>query len=243
MVRALLATLVVLAAVATGCGSSEPSVQLEGGTDAAGGKAMVFSATTDEKLASEKGGLFAVELRGIDADSANASFDAPDYVDVNRCIKSPCAWTVAPDKAGAYKFKAVLIDLRSDKATSGSDPVELTWTAPTRPREIKLFVNGTTPPTWPLVGGDDYSDFPTGPMNVEATWSTDVQGTGYYVRISVGNRVYAKCSTGTSCRVPEPVPLAVEKLVSWVVQLRTTQGDKVAGGFRVCLEGEKPKAA
>jgi hypothetical protein len=36
--------------------------------------------------------------------------------------------------------------------------------------------------------------------------------------------------------VPGNVPLAKNDLMSWTVQLLTTKGDKVADGFKVCLD-------
>jgi hypothetical protein len=108
---ASLAAPAVVVAVAAGCGSSKPPVQLEGDTNAAGGKALVLRATTKKRLALETGGLYALELRGIDADSANASFDKPEYVE-QRCVSQPCEWTVVPAKAANYDFKAFLIDLQ-----------------------------------------------------------------------------------------------------------------------------------
>ncbi|HEX4323676.1 MAG TPA: hypothetical protein VHZ77_03485, partial [Gaiellaceae bacterium] len=78
-----------------------------------------------------------------------------------------------------------------------------------------------------------------GPMQAEARWTTDASGTGYYVTISIGNKVYARCSTGTTCPVPQKLPLGVGDEVSWTLQLMTTKGKKVADGFKVCLEGVK----
>ena len=152
-----------------------------------------------------------MELRGINSDSDDGSFDQPGYVSETRCILSPCEWTVVPAKASTYEFKAFLIDPRNDKVGGESDSVKLDWAAPPRPQAIKLFVNGETPPTTPLTD-DDYSKFPAGPLQVEAKWTTDASGTGYYVKISADNRVYARCSTGTSCRVPGKVPLADNRL-------------------------------
>ena len=234
--RASLAALAVVVAVAAGCGSSKPPpVQLEGGTESTGGKAIVLSASTDKPLASQLHGVYAVELRGIDKGTSGASFDKPSYVDKTRCVLSPCEWTLAPAKASTYEFKAFLVDLSNGTDAGESDSVKLDWSAPPRPEAIKLFVNGKTPPTTPLTG-EDYSKFPAGPQQVEAKWTTDASDTGYYVMISVGDKVYAHCSTGTSCPVPGDVPLAKNDLMSWTVQLLTTKGDKVADGFKVCLD-------
>jgi hypothetical protein len=237
MGRASLATIaVVVAAAAAGCASSKPSVQLAGGTEAAGGKALVLAASTDEKLVTERGGRHVVELRAIDADSEGASFDDPQYVDKHQCVVKPCEWTVVPAKAGTYEFKAFLVDFKSSETAGESDAMNLTWSAPPKPDAIQLYVNGKTPPATPL-GEDEYTEFPQGPMQVEARWTTDATDTGYYLKISVGAREYARCSTGTSCRVPEAVPLAADQELSWKVELLTTKGDKLVNGFNVCLEG------
>lgn len=37
--------------------------------------------------------------------------------------------------------------------------------------------------------------------------------------------------------VPKQVGLSAGQEVSWVVQLMTSQGNKVAGGFKTCLKG------
>jgi hypothetical protein len=236
MARVSLAAIAVVVAAATGCGSSTPAVHLEGGTDAADGKAIVLSASTDAKLASQQGGVHGLELRGIDADSGDASFDEPDYVDKTRCALSPCEWTVVPAKAATYEFKAFLVDVVKESGDVGeSNSVKVDWAAPPRPEAIKLFVNGKAPPTAPL-DGDLYTKFPAGPLRVEAKWAGDARGTGYYVKISQGAKAYARCSTGTSCRVPGTVPLGTKDLMEWKVELLTTKGDRLAGGFRVCLE-------
>jgi hypothetical protein len=234
----------VVVAAAAGCGSGGKSaVQLEVTTKPAGGKALVFTASTNKKLASQKGGLYALELRGIDTDSAGASFDHPGYIDPNRCIGgSTCQWTVVPAKAARYEFKVFLLDYVHDNTAGESNAVKLRWAAPPRPAAIKLFVNGKTPPSVSLAA-DHYSDFPAGPMQVEAKWTTDARDTGYYVRISVDGRVYARCSTGTACPVSQRLPLNVGNEVSWMLELVTTRGNKVVGGFKVCLEGAKKQKA
>src|SRR5262249_10766121 len=161
---------------------------------------LVLRATTDKRLALETGGLYALELRGIDTDSDNASFDKPEFLE-QRCVAQPCEWTVVPAKAANYDFKAFLIDLRGNKAAGESNAVKRDGTAPPGPQATGLSVNGKAPPKTPM-GADDYSDFPAGPMSVEAKWKTDAGPTGYYVKISTDDKVYARCFTGTSCRVP-----------------------------------------
>ena len=93
----------------------------------------------------------------------------------------------------------------------------------------------------PLVGGgDNYHDFATGAMRVEARWTGDVRPAGYYVVISMlepKERDYVTCSVGTSCVVPAKVPLLVNEEMSWSVRMLTKNGNKLVSGFRVCLTG------
>lgn len=239
-----LVSVAVVVAVTAGCGgSSKPAaqfprvVQLEVDTKSTGGKALVLSASTNRELTSKKGTLYALELRGIDADSGDASFDHPTYVHPDRCVGGRgCEWTVVPDKAATYEYEAFLLDYVHNNTAGESNPVRTKWTAPPRPESIKLLVNGKTPPSLPL-NADHYSDFPAGPMQVEAKWTTDARGPGYYVKISDDFAVTARCSVGTSGRVPKKVPLKVGQGDSWVLQLMTAQGDKVAGGFKTCVKG------
>lgn len=37
--------------------------------------------------------------------------------------------------------------------------------------------------------------------------------------------------------MPKKIPLPVGEETSWVVQLNTTKGNKVTGGFKTCLKG------
>jgi hypothetical protein len=236
----------VLVITASACGSSKPGsskpaaskagVELASDTQATGGKALFFTASTGKKL-SQAGGYYAVELRGVDLKRPQrATYGRPDYLDRHRCVEKPCEWTVIPKAASTYGFRAFLIDLRSNKSAGESTPVEVAWAAPPRPHALRLLVNGKIPPTTPL-DGEDYSDMRAGRMNVEARWLTDARGTGYYMTISIGDHVYARCSTGTSCPVPTKLKLLVKQEVSWRIELLTTHGDKVVDGFKVCLEG------
>jgi hypothetical protein len=230
-----------LIVTASGCGSSKsgsskPGVELKDDTQTTGGSALFFRASTGNKLAAA-GGLYAVELRGVDLKRPQrATYDRPDYLDRHRCDAKPCEWTVIPGPASTYEFRAFLIDLRSNKSVGQSRPMQVVWTAPPRPHGLKFLVNGKTPPTTPL-DGEDYSDMRAGRMQTEARWATDARDTGYYVTISIGDRVYARCSTGTSCPVRAKVRLPVDEEVSWTVKMLTTRGDKVVGGFKVCLTG------
>ena len=83
-------------------------------------------------------------------------------------------------------------------------------------------------------------DRPEPKVEVEARWTTEASGTGYYVVVSTAEpekHDYATCRSGTSCLVPTKVPLVPEQTMSWPVTVKTTRGDKVASAFRVCLIG------
>jgi hypothetical protein len=226
----------------TGCGSASSSVELQGGTEATGGKALFFTATTDEGLAQVKvGSKLALELRGINLDSTpRATYDRADYVDKTRCAAEPCEWTVAPNRAATYEFRAFLVDIRNGKSAGDrSEPVEVVWDAPPRPRALKLLVNGKPQPITPLADTTDhYHDIPAGKLDVEAVWTGDASGTGYDVAISNSQPpVDERCSTGTSCRVPAKVPILENQEMSWVVKVQTSRGHKLVTGFKVCLKG------
>ena len=203
---------------------------------------MVFTATTDEELAQVKvGSNLALELRGINLSSTpRATYDRADYVDRSRCAAEPCEWTVAPNAAATYEFRAFLVDIRNGKlAGDRSEPVEVVWDAPPRPRALKLLVNGKRQPITPLdTGTDEYKDIAAGKLQVEAVWAGDVSGTGYEVAITNSQPpVDETCSTGTSCRVPKQVPILDTQEMTFVVKVQTTRGKKVVTGFKVCLKG------
>jgi hypothetical protein len=228
--------------LASGCGSSSPSVVLQGGSEATGGKALVFTATTDEELAQVKvGSNLGLELRGINlSDTPRATYDRADYVDKTRCAAEPCEWTLAPNTAGTYEFRAFVVDIRNGKSAGGSsEPVEVVWEAPPRPRALMLLVNGKRQPITPLdTGTDEYMDIPVGKLQVEAVWKGDASGTGYEVAITNSQPpVDESCSTGTSCRVPTKVPILDTQEMTFVVKVQTTRGQKLVQGFKVCLKG------
>ncbi len=82
----LAAASILVVAVTAGCGSGKNAVQLDVTTHSTNGKALVFTAWACAKLACRQGSLYALELRGFDPDSANASFEEPTFTDPNRCI-------------------------------------------------------------------------------------------------------------------------------------------------------------
>jgi hypothetical protein len=144
-----LAALAVVALVA-GCGgsksdegSSAPPVEPTVGDQVTGGKALVFAATTGETLVG-LGGRYAIELRGIESGSGS-DFEKPDVLAESRCRVPPCEWTVAPETAGDYEFRAFLVEFQSDSRTPRWS--RTTRTRPSRSgRSPSRRAGRTTPP-------------------------------------------------------------------------------------------------
>jgi hypothetical protein len=245
-----------LAMAASGCASDDPEVEPEtaattaaavpltvelqdGTSELTGGKALHFTASTGAKLSGE-GGRFAVELSGVDLARGHHPKPGASDLKMLACVGPPCEWTLVPDATGTYEFQAFLINLETRKSTAKSAALQAVWKAPPRPDDFKLLINGKNMPLVPLDGVDDYLDTPVGKLQVEARWTTDTKGTGYYVVVSTGEpekRDHATCTTGTSCLVPTKVPIEDGQEMTWEVRVMTTRGDKVAAALRVCLVG------
>ena len=230
--------------VAPAGGTKARKVVLTGGTGATGGKALSFAATTRAQLAAEKpGSQLTLELRGVNlGKSPKPDFAHPDYVSETRCIgPSPCRWTVAPEAAAKYEFRAFLVDLEGHKVSGLSKPVRIDWSAPPRPRDVTLLINGKKLPITALDGEDNednYHPIPVGKVHVKAVWKTDAGGTGYHVTISHANpAVDAVCTTGTTCEVKKPASIDKGMEQEWTVKLLTTRGKQLVSGFKVCLVG------
>jgi len=110
-----------------------------------------------------------------------------------------------------------------------------------RPHNLKLLINGKRLAITPLTSNtDNYVGTPAGKLKVQARWTTDARGTGYYVVISTTEpllKEWARCSTGTSCLVNKRVPLLVSQEMSWSVTIRKARGNALVSGFKVCLAG------
>jgi hypothetical protein len=114
--------------------------------------------------------------------------------------------------------------------------------APKRPYAIKLLVNGKPYKLVPLSGSDVYIPIRPGRLRVEARWTGDLAGTGYYVRIGASESlegVLGRCFSGTSCVVTKPVPLGAGQELSLTAKILVLKNAKVVEGGRVCLEGAK----
>ncbi len=126
------------------------------------------------------------------------------------------AWSVAP--SGAATSRALL-----------------------RPHALKLLINGKTWPITQFNGLDRYTPIPAGRLRVEARWTTDARGTGYYVVISTTEPVkrnFRTCFAGTSCLVRQSVSILPGQEMSWTVKIMTVKGQRLVGGFMVCLDGK-----
>jgi hypothetical protein len=131
----------------------------------------------------------------------------------------------------------------SARSTSSSSAPTVKQAGPSgkRPHALEFLINGKRFPIVPIVGGpDDYAAFRARTMKAEARWTTDAGGTGYQVVISTAEpdeQNYATCSTGTSCRVAQGVPIAVGHEFSWNVKVVRTSDSRTVAGYKVCLMG------
>jgi hypothetical protein len=140
------------------------------------------------------------------------------------------AWAADPSRGAA-----------STRATPSSRPAAASQ-AVLRPHALKLLINGKTWPITPLQGPDRYTPIPAGKLRVEARWTTNAHATGYYVSISTTAPAawhFRSCFTGTSCLVRQRVPIFAGEEMSWSVKLMATKGQKLVGGFMVCLVGRR----
>jgi hypothetical protein len=117
------------------CPTATRKVQLAVGTKSTGGQALVFRASAVKAIASHRGGLYALELHGIDA-----SLDPAPFIDQDRCVGGhTCEWTVVPDKAGGYEYRAFLLDYAHHTAVGESNTVRVRWPAPPRRKAIAFL--------------------------------------------------------------------------------------------------------
>ena len=105
---------------------------------------------------------------------------------------------------------------------------------------LRLLINGKQLPITPFAGPDRYNPIKVSKLRVEATWKPSITGSGYKVVISTTEptvRTWRTCSTGTSCLVPQQVPILNGQEMSWTVRLMISKPHfvKVVGGFMVCL--------
>jgi hypothetical protein len=109
-----------------------------------------------------------------------------------------------------------------------------------KPRALKLLINGKRLPITPFAGPDRYNPIHVSTLRVLAKWTGNLTGTGYRVQISTrepSERNWRTCKTGTSCRVRQLVPIHKGQEFSWVVRILKV-GPHVyqqVGGFMVCL--------
>jgi hypothetical protein len=108
-----------------------------------------------------------------------------------------------------------------------------------KPRGLKLLINGKRLPITPFAGPDRYNPIHVSTMRVVAKWSGSLTGTAYRVQISTrepAERNWRTCKTGTSCAVRQLVPIRKGQEFSWVVRiLKVKPLYQQVGGFMVCL--------
>jgi hypothetical protein len=110
------------------------------------------------------------------------------------------------------------------------------------PHGLKLLINGKQLPKTPFGGPDRYTPIKASKLTVEARWQGNLRGTGYKVQISTTEpevHLYRTCSAGTSCLVPQQVPIFKGEEMSWTVRIAQIKPHytKILSGFMVCLNG------
>jgi hypothetical protein len=110
----------------------------------------------------------------------------------------------------------------------------------TKPHALKLLINGKQLPITPFGGPDRYNAVKASTLRIVARWKGALSG-GYRVVISTVDhppiRTWRTCTTGTSCRVSQAVPILKGQEMSWVVRIVKKKPHlyTVLGGFMVCL--------
>jgi len=124
-------------------------------------------------------------------------------------------------------------------ATAPSRGETLSTTA--RPHNVKLFINGNRQPLL-ATGADEYKPFRARTLNVEARWTTNARGSGHYVVVTQGEplgRTLARCTTGTSCKVRTPLPLAVGQEMTLSVKVLKKSNGRIVTTAKACLVGRR----
>lgn len=109
-----------------------------------------------------------------------------------------------------------------------------------KPKALKLLINGKRLPITPFSGPDRYNPIHVSTLRVVAKWRGSLTGTAYRVQISTREpteRNWRTCKTGTSCRVRQLVPMHKGQEFSWVVRILKVGPPlyQQVGGFMVCL--------
>jgi hypothetical protein len=110
-----------------------------------------------------------------------------------------------------------------------------------RPHALKLLINGRQLPITPFQGPDRYTPISTGKLRVEARWTGEARGSGYYVHVYTTEpaiRNFRTCFAGTSCLVRQSVPISAGEEMSWTVKIERLKDHALVSGFMVCLVGK-----
>jgi hypothetical protein len=196
-----------------------------------------FTASTDTRLGGP-GGLY-VELRGFDLRRIpRPPLDKPDLARTG-CLSSPCSFDVGLPSGSNYAFRAVVIDSKTEKVVETSRPLLRSWRVLPF-RNVALRVNGKARPLVSMFSKTyDYRPIAAGPLRVEARWKGDARAKGYFIEISTTEpeeKRYARCTTGTSCRVAHKARIEVNQGMSWLVTFRRVDGTAL-DGYRLYLVG------
>ena len=198
---------------------------------------MRFVATTPVKLGGD-GGPY-VEVRGIRLDRTPRHDYAHADAIRGGCIVSPCLFDIGAPAGSTYQFRSFLIDPATHEILARSAPLRRTW-PPLRVRDVQFLVNGVSKPLSEFFGTTDtYLPVAAGTLRVEARWRPDAGLLGYTVAISTTGpkaKQYARCRRGTSCPVPQAVPILANQEMPDPHVPREGQA-AWSHAYRVCLVG------
>jgi hypothetical protein len=180
-----------------------------------------------------------LELRGIDlAARPSHTYARPDVIRAG-CNESSCTFAIGRSAEARYEFRAFLLDSHTDAVVSRSKPIRRSW--PSLPVDgVQLLVNGKVRPLTEMFHvTDDYVPIAPGALDVVAHWKRRPRTPGYSVRISTTEpvkREYARCTTGTTCRVRKTLSIRRDQELSLLVSFHRPDGSLI-DGFQYCLVG------
>jgi hypothetical protein len=112
----------------------------------------------------------------------------------------------------------------------------------TKPRALKLLINGKQRPITLFGSQDHYTPIKAKKLRVVARWKGSLTGSGYRIQITTSDpvtRTWRLCTTGTSCSVRQQPTILKNQQYSWLV--RVVRGKRprvtIVNGFMVCLIG------
>ena len=108
------------------------------------------------------------------------------------------------------------------------------------PVNFAIVINGRTLSSAQVAkGSESYLPVGAGRLSVGARWKTDLNGTGYYVKISdKGSADLRRCRIGTACEVRASKDIIDGQEMTWSIQVLRTRDRTLVSQKFVCLVGK-----